>query len=152
MKRMAVWMMAGGLMVLAACAGPVEHQQLAERLVDALRVGPLCTESLHAIVGEAVAVEPRLAGKESELLTFLEEHVGWETLKPAAVALYKARFSEEDLREIVRFYESDAGRRFMEGTMDVAGDIMDLVDRRVKAVSDDWEVLVAELLFQADAQ
>ena len=66
--------------------------------------------------------------------------------------LEAAPAAAEDLREIVRFYESDAGRRFMEGTMDVAGDIMDLVDRRVKAVSDDWEVLVAELLFQADAQ
>lgn len=132
--------------------GSAAQIQLAERLVEVLKAAPLCEVALHGIAGEAVAVEPRLAGMERDLVDFLEEHMGWDTLKPAVIGLYVAAFSEEDLSEIVRFYESDAGGRFVERSLDIGAGVMELVGRRFEAAGDDCEILLAQLLRRAEAK
>lgn len=44
----------------------------------------------------------------------LDRAVGWERLKPELVRLYTASFSEQEIGELIEFYESPLGRKVME--------------------------------------
>ena len=43
----------------------------------------------------------------------LESAIGWKKLKPDMVKLYTTSFTEDELKELVRFYESPVGRKVM---------------------------------------
>ena len=151
MKRwMPIFLTLGMLLVPAAKADPAAHRQLVARLLEVFRVAPMCAESLHAIVGEAVRTDPRLTGAEGELVAFLEETTGWEVIKPAVIELYMAKFTEGEMREIIRFYESPTGRKFAGASLDISAEVMGLVQDRMAKATDDWELLLAEILQRSD--
>ncbi|HKS15662.1 MAG TPA: DUF2059 domain-containing protein [Pseudomonas sp.] len=43
----------------------------------------------------------------------LDKSIGWTQLKPDMVKLYTANFSESELNDLVKFYESPLGRKVM---------------------------------------
>lgn len=44
----------------------------------------------------------------------LEQAVGWEKLKPDMVKLYTSNFNEQEMKELIRFYESPLGKKVLE--------------------------------------
>ena len=151
MKRwMPIFLMMGMLLAPAAKADPAAHRQLVARLLEVFRVAPMCAESIHAIVGEAVRTDPRLTGAEGELVAFLEQTTGWEVIKPAVIELYMGELSEKELAEVVQFYESRTGRKFAALSPLISATVMELVQERMKQAEPEWEALVAKRLQGAE--
>ena len=46
--------------------------------------------------------------------TALDQAIGWDKLKPDMVKLYTANFSESELNDLVKFYQSPLGKKVLE--------------------------------------
>jgi hypothetical protein len=44
----------------------------------------------------------------------LEQAVGWDKLKPDMVKLYTSNFNEQEMKDLIRFYESPLGKKVLE--------------------------------------
>lgn len=59
------------------------------------------------------------------------KELGWETLKPLLVQVYTETFTEDEIRGVIAFYESPAGRAYVEKTPQATARIMQLIRERV---------------------
>lgn len=46
--------------------------------------------------------------------TALDQAIGWDKLKPDMVKLYTTNFSESELNDLVKFYQSPLGKKVLE--------------------------------------
>jgi hypothetical protein len=44
----------------------------------------------------------------------LEQAVGWEKIKPDMVKLYTSTFNEQEMKDLIRFYESPLGKKVLQ--------------------------------------
>lgn len=56
-------------------------------------------------------VVPSMQQYEPELRAFLSKYLSWASIKPEMVALYAQEFTEAELREMTRFYQSPTGQK-----------------------------------------
>jgi len=103
-----------------------EKEQLANRLLDALafderirgRYDRVALDRDSANESERAAYERLAAVVESR-----RQIVTPELLRPHVVARYVAEFSEEELRQLIAFYESPLGQKFVRTWSDDATSI-----------------------------
>ncbi|MBP7829667.1 MAG: DUF2059 domain-containing protein [Kiritimatiellae bacterium] len=136
-------------MVITVHAGPLAHRQSVERLLDLFGVETVCQATLDALVREAVEAEPGLAGSENTLRDFLVRKIGWAALKPAVVELYLGELSEQEMGEILKFYESRTGRKFAALSPLISARVMEIVQERLARSGDEWAALVEQELNRA---
>ena len=79
--------------------------------------------------------QPELAGKIMD--AYGKEVSEWLSveLKHIAIPLYDKYFTHEEIRSLVQFYESPAGRRFVEVQPQLTGDTMASLSQRVGEIS-----------------
>ncbi|WP_445672739.1 DUF2059 domain-containing protein [Pseudomonas inefficax] len=59
------------------------------------------------------AKQPVLESYQAKANTALDNAIGWSKLKPKMVDLYTKTFSEQELKDLVKFYESPLGRKVL---------------------------------------
>jgi|GEM_PF-3864649 len=109
MRRTVGFLLAGLALSSALCAQPAgdaksgDAKSLSLRLVYALNLRPTVEESLMQFLppGEPGQIALRLLGRDKTFWTAYDEDVA---------ALYEKKLTRDELRKIVEFYESDAGR------------------------------------------
>lgn len=118
------------LFALFVFAGPVAAQEptpgqlrAAERLVAVMRLesnADQVKEQMVRYVRQAVpdtGVLSTQSARESretmagELRKTLDETMSWERMKPEYVQLYASLYTEEELKQLVAFYESPVGQK-----------------------------------------
>jgi hypothetical protein len=127
---------AAALVICAAAVGaeePSERHRLAADLLDAMDMGTQITASFEAMKGvipaqlkqmEALApaapngVKPAIAADQQKkmmdkVMEMCAEEMKWEKVKPDYINLYAETFSAEELKELIAFYQSPAGKAFM---------------------------------------
>ncbi|MDX1298994.1 MAG: DUF2059 domain-containing protein [Pseudomonas sp.] len=50
---------------------------------------------------------------QAQANTALEQAVGWDKLKPDMITLYTSNFNEQEMQELIRFYESPVGQKVL---------------------------------------
>ncbi len=113
----------------------------AEALLEASRVKEMM-EQMYAQMPQMIAglMPPRSPdGPSAEqmqtlmerALTFIDERIGYETLKPDYIELYTDTYSEEDLVALTEFMESPLGQRFLDKTPELMNNTSLLVQERM---------------------
>ena len=110
--------------VPAAFALEDTRKELTEKLIELTRIRQNTEQVLDKIRQAQIAqlnglnLPPEKEEKAKELqqkiFELLYEELNWENLKPEYVALYAATFSEEELRDMVDFYDSPSGRSLVD--------------------------------------
>lgn len=106
-----------------ALAASATHEAHAERFLELVGADRL-TVAVYAQVqqmfaqrfAEAQAPESRKAVLEryqSQADAALDKAIGWDRLEPEMVDLYTAEFSEQELAELIEFYQSPLGRKVL---------------------------------------
>ncbi|MDO7854332.1 DUF2059 domain-containing protein [Hymenobacter convexus] len=92
-------------------------------------------ESFMKIIDQMLAAQlqqrPELKAYEPEMRAFFSKYMSFETIRPDLAEAYAQKFSESELREVTKFYQSATGRKFasMMPQMMQAG--MEIGQRRV---------------------
>lgn len=51
---------------------------------------------------------------QAQANTALDQAVGWDQLKPDMVKLYTSTFNEQEMQDLIRFYDSPVGKKVLE--------------------------------------
>ena len=89
------------------------RREAAMRLVEVLRIEQAASEAAALAVQDMLRLEPAWGGHLDILADYVEERIGWEQLQPVVVKGYTDAFTEEEIREMIRFYESPVGRKMV---------------------------------------
>jgi len=90
------------------------HRLAAERLLDAMQMETVATEAAARTILEFLAAHPVWRAHRDVLVDYVEERIGWEALKPDVAQIYAETFTERELGDLTRFYQTPAGRKLAE--------------------------------------
>jgi hypothetical protein len=146
--------LAAGLALLAAVpAAPAAAQDAIapgdsatvatiERLFVVADLRDLYEQSMAQSLEAQLRAAPMLEPYADLLRDFMERYASWEVMKPDLVRLYREVFTEDDIRQMIAFYETDFGQRMMAKMPQVMARTSELSARRVQ---EHFPELLAEL-------
>lgn len=82
---------------------------------------------------------------QAQANTALDQAVGWDKLKPDMVKLYTNNFSEQEIKELIRFYESPLGKKVLEQMPSLTAQSAQLTQRKLEAAVPKVNQLLAEM-------
>ena len=89
--------------------------------------------------------EPALREWEDAVFEILGRALRWETLKPRFAAVYGELFSEPELRAIVAFYKTPAGRALLRSMPELMTRSMQISEKQVESVMPELQESAARL-------
>lgn len=115
-------------------------------LVDGMR--PQLESVTRQAIGEAVDLSQLSPGQarildemQAEMIDVFVEDMAWEVVEPDFIAIYKASFTEEELRGMIEFYSTELGQTMirkmpmvMEQTMGMLGQQMQRAAPRLQDI------------------
>ncbi|MBO4790240.1 MAG: DUF2059 domain-containing protein [Oxalobacter sp.] len=85
---------------------------------------------------EGVPAEKREAAKKclEDYRKMIHDTLGWESLKPEYVRIYRESFTEEELKDLTAFYQTPTGRMLIEKTPVLESKLGAALDQRMKSM------------------
>jgi len=75
----------------------------------------------------------------------LEQAVGWDKLKPDMVKLYTSNFNEQEMKDLIRFYESPLGKKVLEKMPTLTAQSAQLTQSKLEVAVPKVNQLLAEM-------
>lgn len=75
----------------------------------------------------------------------LEQAVGWGSLKPDMVKLYTRNFNEQEMKDLIRFYESPLGKKVLEQMPSLTAQSAQLTQSKLETAVPKVNQLLAEM-------
>jgi len=75
----------------------------------------------------------------------LEQAVGWDKLKPDMVKLYTSNFNEQEMKDLIRFYESPLGKKVLEKMPTLTAQSAQLTQGKLEGAVPKVNQLLAEM-------
>ena len=99
-------------------ADDLSHRAMAGKLLDAINGPELirsafvaqCDPLLNTLKAQGVPA-PAIEEMRAAMLEWFDQEIKWDELKPKVAELYVSQFSEQELTEIVAFYQTPTGRK-----------------------------------------
>lgn len=95
-------------MAVAADQGELEA---AEELLAAVGMEQVLEQSISQMIDMQLQQKPALAPYRNVMEAFFNKHMSYESLKPEMAALYAEYFTEQELRDLIGFYETPTGQK-----------------------------------------
>ena len=82
---------------------------------------------------------------QAQANTALEQAVGWDKLKPDMITLYTSNFNEQEMQELIRFYESPVGQKVLVKMSTLTAQSAQLTQSKLEAAVPKVNQLLAEM-------
>lgn len=82
---------------------------------------------------------------QAQANTALEQAVGWDKLKPDMVKLYTSTFNEQEMQDLIRFYESPLGNKVLQQMPSLTAQSAQLTQVKLGAAAPKVNLLLAEM-------
>ncbi|WP_375434454.1 DUF2059 domain-containing protein [uncultured Hymenobacter sp.] len=126
MKKL--WILAASLLLAApivsaqsttaatASAAPVSasHRKAAEELLVVTGSEKNTTSMMNQMLEAQIAQRPEMKAVEPEMRAFITKYMGWPAIKDDITTLYTKEFTEKELKELTKFYQTPTGRKTIE--------------------------------------
>ncbi len=156
-----VIVVAGVLAFATATAQEESHRDAARELLKAMNAEQTIEESYNQVLPQLEAMGQQMGVSDEERAIFnryldrmvaaLREELSWEKLEPGMVQTYASVYSEQELRDLVEFYESPLGQKFirkmpelMTATMQLTQDMMQDFVPRVQEIQAELQAELQE--------
>lgn len=96
---------------MTARADEASHRRAAETLLGLMDMESLITQSLDQMVQIQAQQNPAIAPYQAEMKAFLSKYMSWASMKEDMAKLYMGEFSEAELNELVKFYQTPVGKK-----------------------------------------
>lgn len=87
------------------------HRQAAEALLDLMDMDKLMSESIDQMLEMQVKQNPAIGPFKEEMKKFLSKYMSWASMKEDMVKIYTAEFTEQELKELLAFYQTPLGKK-----------------------------------------
>ena len=95
-------------------AKPVQkdsHTLAVEEFFTVMNMKETSEKTIDQMLAMQVQQQPQLASYKDVMTAFLRKYVSYEALKGDMVKLYKAEFTEDEIREMTAFYRTPVGKK-----------------------------------------
>jgi hypothetical protein len=89
------------------------HQKAAEEMLTLMDMPTLLKQSVDQMVKIQVQQNPTIAPYEAVMKNFLAKYMSWDSLKPDMIKLYTDEFTEGELGELNKFYQTPVGKKML---------------------------------------
>jgi uncharacterized protein len=83
----------------------------AEKLLSLVSSPESQAQLIESTLDQQIDANPQIAPYRDIMSAFLNKYLGYEAIKADIVKLYMTNFSEKELDELIKFYESPIGRK-----------------------------------------
>lgn len=87
------------------------HYKAAEEMLISMNLPTMLDQSIESMIDAQTRHNPMMAAFEDIFRTFFHNHMSWKNLKDVYVQMYMDEFTENELREITAFYQSEVGQK-----------------------------------------
>jgi hypothetical protein len=108
------------------------QRQAAEALLTTLYSEASFNTMIDQRLAAQFKIAPDMQQYEPELRAFISKYLGWTTIRPELVALYAQEFTEAELREMTRFYQSPTGQKAIARVSVLRQTALDIGLRRIQ--------------------
>jgi hypothetical protein len=95
-------------------ADEASHRKAAESLFTLMGMEKMLTESVDQMLAMQVKQNPALAQHQPQMKAFLSKYMSWASLKDDMTKLYTSEFTESELNEMNKFYQTPLGKKTIE--------------------------------------
>ncbi len=127
-----------------ARADDKSHKEAAAALIKAMDVEKQMLATIEPTVDNLVKGNPAFAGKKEVLVKFFNDCMSWDGLKDEYIAIYTKNFTEDELKELEKFYKTPVGKKLAGKTAEVAKMSMELGAKKVQEKQGDLLKLLQE--------
>jgi uncharacterized protein len=92
-------------------ADEASHKKATETLFGLMGMETLVTQSIDQMLAMQVQQNPALAPYQAQMKTFLGKYMSWASLKEDMTKIYMAEFTESELNELIKFYQTPLGKK-----------------------------------------
>jgi len=92
-------------------ADEASHKKAVESLFGLMQMENLLSQSVDQMLAMQVQQNPALAPFQAQMKAFLNKYMSWASLKDDMAKLYMAEFSESELNELTKFYQTPLGKK-----------------------------------------
>ena len=89
------------------------HRAAAEQMLTLMDMPTLLKQSVDQMVKMQVQQNPTIAPYEAVMKEFLGKYMSWDSLKPDMIKLYTDEFTEPELGELNKFYQTPVGKKML---------------------------------------
>lgn len=114
MKKLSLITVAALLSLLAAPAlraDEASHLKAAEDLLVAAQMEEIFAKSIDQALDQQLEANPKLAEVKEVMQAFFNKYMSWGALKSDMAKLYVESFSEQELLDITKFYQTPSGKK-----------------------------------------
>ncbi len=101
-------------------------------------------EQRFAEAGSPEAKKALVQTYQAKAKASLDKAVGWDKLKPDMVKLYTTNFSEQELKDLIAFYQSPLGKKVQETMPRVTQQSAQMAEEKLKAAVPEVNKLLAD--------
>lgn len=117
----------------AAPAATASHRAAVARLMEVTRVKELTEQGAATMLDAQLRQMPQLAPVSGVLRDFYREQLAWSVLEPEYTQLYLEVFSEQEVRDLVAFYQTPLGRTMLTKMPALMARTNEMTTRRMQA-------------------
>ncbi len=114
-------------------ADQASHRKAAETLLSSIDMSAIMEQSVDQMLQAQIKSSPALAVYEPELKSFLKKYMSWAALKDDMVKLYVDAFTETELNELTKFYQTPLGKKTMKTLPGLMASGAEIGQRQVQA-------------------
>lgn len=90
------------------------HKAAAEALLKTMNVNKQMTAAVDQMVAMQVKANPAMAPFKDVMVKFLKKHMSYESLKDDLIKIYSETFTEQELKDLTKFYKTPLGKKLLE--------------------------------------
>ncbi len=114
MKPFLLCLLLSGIALLqpaTARADAASHRKAVDALFDLMEMDSLLSQSVDKMLEMQVQQNPQLVPYQAKMKAFLNKYMSWASLKEDMAKLYMAEFSESEINELTKFYQTPLGKK-----------------------------------------
>ena len=118
----------------ASTAAPLSagHRKAAENLLKATNSEQNLSLTIDRMLAGQIEQNPGMKAVEPEMRAYLDKYMSWASLKEEMIRLYAEAFTEKELKELTKFYQTPIGRKTIEKLPQLTAAGMELGQRRMQ--------------------
>ena len=92
-------------------ADEASHRKAVESLFALMDMDNLLSQSVDQMLAMQVQQNPAIAPYQAQMKTFLNKYMSWASMKEDMAKLYMAEFTESEVNELNKFYQTPLGKK-----------------------------------------
>lgn len=120
------------------------HRKAAEALLAATNSEQNLNLTIDRMLAGQIEQNPGMKAVEPEMRAYLTKYMSWASLKEEMVQLYAGAFTEKELKELTKFYQTPIGRKTIEKLPHLTTAGMELGQRRMQEHLPELQQAIAE--------